>query len=82
MSQFCLLPSEDDDVQEGFGGRVQLQSRCNFECGNYCCRALRGVLVSRAGRWLQEAAAVDSSGTAFHRMVDVMEQIVQVTAAL
>ena len=48
----------------------------------WVCRALRGVLVSRAGRWLREAASVDPSGTTFNRMVDVMDQIVEEAATL
>jgi hypothetical protein len=48
----------------------------------WSCRALRGVLVSRAGRWLREAASVDPSGKTFNRMVDVMDQIVEAAAAL
>lgn len=45
-------------------------------------RVMRGVLVSRAARWLCEAATTDTSGTTFNRMVDVMDQIVEAAAAL
>jgi hypothetical protein len=43
---------------------------------------LRGVLAARAGRWLREAAASDASGTAFNRLVDVMNEIVGAAAGL
>jgi hypothetical protein len=45
-------------------------------------RALRGVLASRAGRWLREAAASDASSTSFSRLVDVMDDIMAAAAAL
>lgn len=48
----------------------------------YCCRVLRGVLVSRAGRWLRDAAAADPSGTTYKRLVDVMSEITDALAAL
>jgi hypothetical protein len=51
----------------------------------YCicrCRVLRGVLASRAGRWLKEAAQADPTGTFYRRMVKVMGEVVERLAQL
>jgi hypothetical protein len=43
---------------------------------------LRGVLASRSGRWLREAAQADPTGTFYRRMLKVMGEVVERLAEL